>query len=181
MENLENEIWLPVVGYEGLYEVSSVGRIKSLDRIVDLGRQINLMKGKLFIVKNDKYGYPKTAISKNKIIKHTTIHRLVAQAFIPNPENKPQVNHRNGIKTDNRVENLEWCTNKENMQHAHRTGIKVNKGGENHQWAKLSVEDVEYIRRNYNHKTCKLKDLAKRFSVCEGTISLIKNNINWKV
>lgn len=95
------EIWKDIKGYEGIYQVSNLGKVKSL------------LRNKLFKVSLNKYGYPRVSF-KNKTY---TVHRLVAEAFIPNPYNKPTVNHKNKIKTDNTVENLEWMTIGENNKH----------------------------------------------------------------
>jgi hypothetical protein len=123
-----SEIWKPVVGYEGLYEVSNLGRVKSM-------RFGFILKFRL-----DR-GYPRLGLRHlDGVQKQITIHRLVCTAFIPNPYNKSQINHINGIKTDNRVENLEWCTSKENMnhrsnvlnyKHSEKTKDKISKGIKN--------------------------------------------------
>ncbi|MFV0976959.1 NUMOD4 motif-containing HNH endonuclease [Bacillus paranthracis] len=123
------ELWKPVSGYEGIYEVSSLGRVRSLDRIVVDYRGIKKkVRGKILSPGLTNKGY--CIVSLNAVDKrHTlTVHRLVANAFIPNLDNKPQVNHINGIKTDNRICNLEWLTNEENMKHAINNGL-ANKGG----------------------------------------------------
>lgn len=114
--DMENnfEIWKPIKGFEGLYEVSNQGRIKSLNRTVfDENGRIRLLKGKLLKL-NDKNGYNVVNLYKNGVMKKPRVHRLVAEAFIPNPENKPEIDHINTIRNDNRVENLMWVTHKEN-------------------------------------------------------------------
>lgn len=128
---LVDEIWKDIQGYEGLYQASTKGRIRSLDRVVRMGEKNLRCTGRIFVGKINRFGYMSINISVNNSKKHYTIHRLVAQTFIPNPENKPQVNHINGIKTDNRVENLEWCTSKENSIHAWKNGLMTKCSGKN--------------------------------------------------
>ena len=117
----EEEIWKDVVGYEGIYKVSSLGNIMSLARRT----QNNMNKIDKVLVICQKHRYLHVGLTKNKIEDTHSIHRLVATAFIPNPENKPQVNHKNGNKHDNRVKNLQWATRSENQQHAVDTGLRV--------------------------------------------------------
>lgn len=131
-----NEIWKSIEGYEGLYEVSNFGRIKSLPRYVILGNGKmceRLIDEKILEQKTTtKFGYKKVSLNKNKKQKTFVIHRLVASAFIPNPENKPQVNHKDGVKTNNNLENLEWVTASENQIHALKLGLVVPKRGKDH-------------------------------------------------
>ena len=135
MEKLFNEIWKPVKGYEGLYEVSNLGRIKSSERIVlkHRGKKTVLYPQKEMIrtLHHDKGKYLRVALSKNDIKHNFLVHRLVAEAFIPNPKNLPDIDHINTIRDDNRAENLRWCTKKENannpLTREHLTYQKTNK------------------------------------------------------
>ena len=111
------ELWKPVVGFEGLYEVSNLGNVKSIERngTVKCGRHMSKIL--------DNYGYYMCRLRNKNIVKLPKIHRLVAQAFIDNPENKPQVNHKDGNKLNNCVDNLEWVTSRENIIHAVENGL----------------------------------------------------------
>lgn len=132
MENVE-EIWKAIDGYEGFYEVSSLGNIKSLDRISEsiwMGKPHKCpFKGIALIPSIEGRGYHKVTLCVHGKTSQHKVHRLVAVAFIPNPENKPMVNHINGIKHDNRLVNLEWCTCSENHKHAIKTGLRVASKG----------------------------------------------------
>lgn len=115
------EIWKDVIGYEGLYQVSTNGNVKALSKNVSWGKNYCSSRFWPEVIKRQtktKKGYYSVIITKENEALNVRVHRLVARAFIPNPENKPQVNHKNGIKTDNRVENLEWSTNLENSIHS---------------------------------------------------------------
>lgn len=107
------EIWKDVVGYEGIYQVSNLGNVK-----------------RKYILKphKDRRGYLFVNLSHNSKVLCSRVHRLVALAFIPNPLNKKEINHKNGNKLDNRVENLEWATHKENMKHAFSNHLISNEG-----------------------------------------------------
>ena len=118
IKNLDGETWKDIAGYEGFYQVSNSGRVKSLDRYMDrLDGKRGYRISKILKPQYNWKGYKSVTLKKNGTYKPMFAHRLVALHFIPNTENKPQVNHINGIKDDNRVENLEWCTAKENIQH----------------------------------------------------------------
>lgn len=109
---MTEEIWKDIKGYEG-YQVSNFGNVRSVDKFDSIGRFI---KGKNIKLMKNRHGYYRLSLCKDGKVSNYSVHRLVAQAFIPNTENKPEVNHINTIKTDNRVDNLEWCTKKENNE-----------------------------------------------------------------
>ena len=116
-----NEIWKPIKGYEGLYEVSNFGRIRSLDRWCSHRRGKQLKKGKILKLLKDTSGYLFVRLCKNNKVKTYLVHRLVAEAFIDNPNNLPQINHKDECKTNNIVSNLEWCDRKYNINYGTRT------------------------------------------------------------
>lgn len=120
------EEWKAVVGYEGYYEVSSYGRVRGVDRYVNTGilhSDIKLHKGKMLKPNLKKNGYLSVDLCKGNKLKTVLVHRLVAVAFIEKPDGKDVVNHKNLDKTDNRVENLEWVTCRENTLHASANGV----------------------------------------------------------
>lgn len=116
--NITEEIWADVIGFEGLYKISNIGQVKSVDRIIykNNGNRVP-MNGKLLTQHQNGHGY-NIVVLYDKNHKHYTkkVHRLVAEAFISNPENYPVVNHINQIRTDNRVDNLEWCSYRHNAE-----------------------------------------------------------------
>lgn len=103
------------------------------------------------------------------------VHRLVAQLYVPNPDNKPQVNHKDGNKLNNRADNLEWVTNQENRHHAVKTGLQVS--GEKCPWSKLTKSDVDYIR---SHSDLPRKILSEKFHVNPSHISAIIYHKSWE-
>lgn len=115
------EVWKPIKGYEGLYEVSTYGRIRSLDRIIKRGKVNVSRRGQILKPVIRRLGYSFVTLCKDKK-DNVAIHRLVAQAFIPNPDEKPFVNHIDFDPTNINVKNLEWCTQSENMQHSLKAG-----------------------------------------------------------
>jgi len=117
------EIWKDIKGYEGIYQVSNLGNVRSVDRTLrgNSGR-VRFYNGQP-TTQYEIGGYLHVCLSKNGTPKHKKVHRLIAIAFVPNQNNKPFINHINGIKTDNSIENLEWCTAKENIAHAWESGL----------------------------------------------------------
>ena len=123
-------IWKPIVGYEGYYEVNNNGEVRSLKREITLPNgNKRTIPARILKPKKNGIGYLFYTLSKGGIPKTVYVHRAVADAFLINPENKLEVNHCNGIKTDNTVENLEWVTHAENVRHCYDTGLCNNKGG----------------------------------------------------
>lgn len=121
---MQKEIWRDIKGYEGLYEVSDLGNVKSLERsIVRKDGTSYYIAERILRPRKKSEGYLDVALNKDGKAKHYRVHRLVAEMFIPNPENKPEVNHINANKSDNRVENLEWATREENIHHAIKEGL----------------------------------------------------------
>lgn len=161
------EIWKEIKLYEN-YSISNIGNI----------RNNKTKRVRKFATSN--VGYHFTGIRPNgRQGKNINLypHQEVAKAFIPNPENKPTVNHINGIKTDNNVSNLEWATSKEQTQHAFTNGlVKINYGEDVHN-SILTENDVRFI---LDHREIRNKDLAKKYNVHPNTISDVRCGKKWK-
>lgn len=180
--NLNRETWRSVPDYEGIYEISNLGRIKSLDRsCTDKRGRKYFLYGKLMKQKTTSFNYQTISLSKTSKSKDFFIHKLVALAFIPNPENKKEVNHINGIKSDNTVFNLEWCTRSENNRHAIDTGLLVAQRGVDRYNSKLTEEQVIRIKKAYK-KNPKLhqKKLAEEMGICRKALNSIVKGHTWK-
>jgi hypothetical protein len=173
------ETWKEIKDYEG-YEVSNFGNIKSLSKKIKCKNGFRITKEKVLKLKKTKQGYLSIQL-KNKG-NHFLIHRIVASHFIDNAKDKPQVNHINGIKHDNRVENLEWCNQSENQIHAYKNKLQIpslhkRAYGENQGCSKLKEKDIVFILQNY--KRGMGVELSKLFNVSQTTILNIVNKKIW--
>lgn len=157
--------WRPVKDYEGLYEVSNTGEVRGLKR------------GSLLTPTLKRNGYLSVKLSKNSKYTHKYIHRLVAESFIDNPENKETVNHKDGNKKNNFVDNLEWSTYSENHKHAYENGLKERKATRGN--TKLTLQQVEEIRSLLNAGLTQ-REIASRFGVSRGTVCDIKLKRSWR-
>lgn len=172
------EIWIDIKGFEGAYQISNLGSVRSLDRVVtDKNGNLKTVKGRMLSLINHTGGYLTTKIGKAG---NRYIHRLVAEAFLIKPEGKTEVNHIDGNKKNNTVENLEWVTPSENQLHSKATGIAPT--GENHPQAKLSNEDVQYIIDNYKpfDQVFSGKALGEKLGVAKSVICRIANGTRRK-
>lgn len=158
------EIWKDIIGYEGYYEVSNKGRVRSKYRILKPQLQAN--------------GYYTIRLSKNNIVQMKRVHRLVAETFIENRDNKKQVNHIDGNKLNNVTDNLEWVTPSENTKHSYDNNLQKKPKGELNSQAKLTWEKVREITKLKDIYS--RKELAQLFNVSVGTIGDIINERTWK-
>lgn len=158
-----SEEWRPVVGYEGLYEVSNTGQVRSLDMYVKCRYgNYRLHKGKVLSPVKDKKGYLKVVLCCNGKCKTIKVHRLIAQAFLLNPDNLPQVNHKDEDKTNNCVENLEWCTAKYNNNYGTRKDKVRETAIKNGYCTGLSKE--EYIKEYREKNREKIREYRKEYA-----------------
>lgn len=156
------EEWRAVPGYEGLYEVSNMGRVRSLDRWVEGYKGTPYFKpGTLLTLQKDYKGYCYVVITKNAKGVQKKVHRLVAMAFIPNPDNLPMVNHRDECKTNNNVDNLEWCTA---IYNSHWGSAR-----EKCAWNRISVEQYD-LEGNYIASYRSISDAAKAVGAAKQNI-----------
>ena len=155
------EEWRDIEGYEGYYQVSNKGRVRSIDRIIEGRWGFILAKGIMLNQKTTTYGYKEVGLSKNGKVKHFLVHRLVAMAFIPNPNNYLQINHKSEVKTENSVDNLEWCDAKYNSNYGtHNEKLRVSNTGR-----VLPKYAVDIMAEKHKKPVAMYKDgvLVKRF------------------
>ncbi len=192
------EIWKDIEEYEGLYQISNLGRVK---RILFINNIISKPENRILSNKLDNLGYVQVTLCKNGTRKYKRIHRLAAKAFLPNPNNLPCVNHKDGDKNNNRIDNLEWCTHSYNTKHALSNGLidanKIKKArqknikkaqeishlqnvGETNCKSVLREKEVLEIRKIYSERKMTQKQLAQQYGVHKDTISRIIHRETWK-
>jgi hypothetical protein len=166
------EQWKEIAGYEGIYEVSDAGNVRSI-----IARK-NSYFGKIMAARLRPNGYRQFTLTRDGVVRYFKASRLVATAFIPNPENKPTVNHKNGIKHDDCLSNLEWATFQENSQHAYDTGLAKPRLGELQRSARLKEKQIPVIRellRSGKHYS----EVGIMFGVNKTTIADIQQGRTW--
>lgn len=172
----EDEEWKDVSGYEGFYKVSNLGNIKSIDRVIQRQTSEMEIQGRQMSQHIGNRGYPMINLCINGKCKRHLVHRIIATAFITNTLNKEYVNHIDGNKKNNNVNNLEWSTPTENSIHAHEHGLANVGKGEKHRSSKLTVDKVKYIRES--SKT--VRELSLMFNVSKQAIRDVKMKRSWK-
>jgi hypothetical protein len=163
----DTEIWKDIPGYENLYQVSNLGRVRKLPL-----NRFNVVK-KLTIMN----GYFTTRLTKVRRQRKTSfVHRLVAEAFIPNPENKPFINHINECRRDNRVENLEWCTQGENNIHS----LRVNNARRKYTVVSIDTEKIKKIIHLYYTHKFPISKISRFMGIRSSTIKLLVESKKWR-
>lgn len=175
------EEWKDIKEYNGLYQISDLGRIKSLKRTTNTKNGIRTVNEKILSQKtNSKWGYCEISLHKNGKSRTFRVNRLVAINFINNPNNYNQVNHKDGNKLNNNKTNLEWCNNSMNQIHAHTIGLKRHLVGENSNRSNLKESTVLELREKYNNGT-RVKDLCKEYNIKYITCWFIVKERNYKI
>lgn len=183
----ENNGWISVEGYEGVYEINKVGQVRSTERVIYKSNgATQKLKGKMLKTHLNSSGYPVLRLSNltNGKREMVRLHRLLAEHFIPNPEHKPEVNHIDGNKANFTLSNLEWVTPKENRKHAWDAGLRTRKHlpihyGENKVNAKLTRYKVKEMKK-LRMTGLSYSEIAKLFSVSKKTAMNAIKNITWK-
>lgn len=172
--NVLAEEWRAVIGYEGFYEISDHARIRSLPRMVPTkGGGLTLWRGKILKPCLNSDGYLQVGLTNSSGRKSKTVHQLLARAFIGEPPPGMQVNHKDGVKTNNRIGNFEYTTSAGNTRHAIALGL-INNYGENSTSAKLTNAEVVEIKQ-LRSSGVTLKRIAEKFQVATGTVHRIVN------
>lgn len=177
---MTREEWKDVEGYEGIYQVSNLGRLKSLERIVHSKKWDRREPLKILSPPKLKNGYLLATLRKEGKSEKVLLHRLIAKAFIPNPNNLPQINHIDGNKQNNNISNLEWVTAQENIIHAYTNNLMHPARGIRINFGHFTEEDIREIRRKGEEGMSQRK-IAAEYGVKQGAIWLIlkRKTYNW--
>lgn len=173
-----NEIWKKVEGYENIYEVSNHGNIQSIDHFV-VGKKSRTQKGRVLSVSISTKGYHQVSLSLLGRRFHTGVHRLVAKAFLANPDNKEQVNHKDGNKSNNHVSNLEWATNQENIIHAYKNNLVKLNYGEKHHQCRFTNNQIKELKRKLANGVSG-SSISKEYKISQAAVSQIKKGKTYK-
>ena len=168
-ENNRIEIWKDYKDYEGLYQASNLGRLRSLDRWVkSKSGSVRLCKGKILKLYTDKYGYLKVGLSKNNKVKNYLVHRIIAETFLPNTDNLPCVNHKDEDKTNNSVDNLEYCSVLYNNTYGTRLQKVSEKMRNRKEWSKPI--DVYDLNMNFIETLPSIEECGRKYNVSTGNV-----------
>lgn len=174
------EVWQDIKDYEGYYQVSNVGGVRALERIVAYkGTGPRKRSSKILKMYPDPGGYLNVRLCKGGKTKNLRVHRLVAQAFIDNPNDYPVVNHLNATTNDNRVENLAWCTIQQNNHHTISMGNALHIYGSNNHLSKINETKAKAIKHLLK-TDMKLVDIAYATETSYGIVKSIKSGVAWK-
>lgn len=177
------EIWKPIVGYEGYYEVSNMGSVRSVDRVIENVNGVKtFIRGKILRQACNYVGYYSVDLNKKGRGLMQRVSRLVAKAFLPNPGCCPSVNHKDGVKSNNSANNLEWCSHSHNTIHAYKNGLMKNAGyksGERHHNSILTKIQVVEIRKRFKRGEMAIS-IAKDYQINPKSLSDIKLGKTWR-
>jgi len=173
------EEWKDIPNWEGRYQASNLGRIKSFYTYKNHRIYKNSVKKRIMMQFFNNKKYLNCHLSNTHKSKFVKVHRLVAKAFIQNPENKPEVNHKDGVKWNNVLDNLEWSTTAENVQHSYDTGLNQGRKGEKHHLSKLTEKQVLEIRQKHKFRIYTSKMLSIEYNISNSTVKRILRRELW--
>jgi hypothetical protein len=180
-----DEIWEDIKGYEGRYQVSNMGRVKGLEKVYFSGanNKFRKVQPESILAGGMLRGYLGVLLYADgggrKGRKTKTVHRLVANAFIENPLNCPEINHKDGNKLNNCVDNLEWVTSKQNTLHAIENNLRHPSRGTSHGSSKLNESCIRIIRKLYHNCGYTQQDIANVFQISRENIGWVVRNQSW--
>jgi len=175
-----SELWKDIAGYETLYQVSDLGNVRSLDRMVkhNVANSVQALYKQRILKPGKVNDYLRVVLSKEGKTTSYSVHRLVATSFLPNPENKPEVDHEDTDKSNNAVDNLRWATKKEHAKYNIEQGVTIR--GENHGLSKFSNADAECIVKRLLNTSDSHSVISADYPISKATISSINTGRTWK-